>query len=148
MVRLAGMQMTNVVVTLSSKPVERELDLQKKIEAKSPPSWALSAARVSKFDVQYWCEEPSIAKWAPSVMMLTADEVIYAERGLVRKAVHRIPRHRVMSVMYSQGMIWDSIALNTAGGDIFDQNFKVGRGTKQQARDLVDELQKVATNEQ
>ena len=86
----------------------------------SAPKWAVEAAMIPHDSVIEWVEgstQDQTVGWFPPILLVTQNEVIHVTRSLIRKQSHRIPRNSLRSIDYHQGIIWDTLTLNVAGGD-------------------------------
>ena len=86
----------------------------------SAPKWAVEAAMIPHDSVIEWVEgstQDQIVGCFPPILLVTQNEVIYATRSLIRNQSHRIPRNSLRSFDYHQGIMWDTLTLNVAGGD-------------------------------
>lgn len=91
------------------------------------PQWALNIAGVEESHVLTWVAGKRSREFFPPVFMLTEKEIIWADKGLFKRAQHRIPRSAVRSVSYEQGLLADKLYINVAGGDLADSGIKLSK---------------------
>ncbi len=104
------------------------------------PTWALNASRIAPEDVLHWVEGKRGSQWFAPALILTADELVWIRRGLLRKSTYRVPRGNISSVYHTTGIKWETIIFNVAGGGLPDAPFRLNWKRREEAGRLVDAL--------
>lgn len=109
------------------------------------PKWAVEAAMIPYDSVVEWVEGSAVNQtvgWWPPILLVTNNEVIHLTRSLIRKQSYRIPRKSLRSVDYHQGIIWDTLTLNVAGGDLSNTVIPINRKHRRVVHRILQELRR------